>query len=171
YVLGLETGAGAIGFGLLVALCLAASYAAMGAAWLIYKTEGDLQLKAVRLLRQALMFTAAGMVAVSLATPFASARLYEKWFSWPQIALLAPLPILTGIVFLLLWRLSFRMPAPGDQHALTPFLALAAIFAFGFAGLAYSFYPYVVPDRLTIWEAAAAPGSLAIILARTAITL
>src|SRR5690606_1356213 len=84
---------------------------------------------------------------------------------------LAPLPILTGIVFLLLWRLSFRMPAPGDQHALTPFLALAAIFAFGFAGLAYSFYPYVVPDRLTIWEAAAAPGSLAIILAGTAITL
>ncbi|TWG65934.1 MULTISPECIES: cytochrome d ubiquinol oxidase subunit II [unclassified Aminobacter] len=171
YVLGLETGAGAIGFGLLVALCLAASYAAMGAAWLIYKTEGELQLKAVRFLRQALIFTVVGMVAVSLATPFASARIYEKWFSWPQIALLAPLPILTGIVFLLLWRLSFRMPAPGDQHALTPFLALAAIFAFGFAGLAYSFYPYVVPDRLTIWEAAAAPGSLAIILAGTAITL
>ena len=33
-----------------------------------------------------------------------------------------------------------------------------------FAGLAYSFYPYVVPDRLTIFEAASAPESLMVIL-------
>ena len=171
YVLGLETGLPAMGFGFLVALCLAASYAAMGAAWLIYKTEGELQRKAVRFLRQALVFTVVGMVAVSLATPFASARIFEKWFVWPQIALLAPLPVITGLMFLYLWRLSFRMPALGDRHALTPFLALSAIFALGFAGLAYSFYPFVVPDRLTIWEAASAPDSLAIILVGTAITL
>ncbi len=171
YVLGLETGLPAIGFGLLVALCLAASYAAMGAAWLIYKTEGDLQRKAVRFLRSALVFTAVGMVAVSLATPFASPRIFEKWFTWPEIALLAPLPIVTGAAFLGLWLLTFRMPAPGDRHAITPFLTLAAIFALGFAGLAYSFYPYVVPDRLTIWEAAAATESLAIILAGTAVVL
>ena len=31
-------------------------------------------------------------------------------------------------------------------------------------GLAYSFYPYVVPNRLTIYEAASAPESLMIIL-------
>ncbi|WP_421928335.1 cytochrome d ubiquinol oxidase subunit II [Neoaquamicrobium sediminum] len=171
YVLGLPTGLPAIGFGLLVALCLAASYAAMGAAWLIYKTEGDLQRKAVRFLRSALVFTAVGMVAVSLATPFASPRIFEKWFTWPEIALLAPLPIVTGAAFLGLWLLTFRMPAPGDRHAITPFLTLAAIFALGFAGLAYSFYPYVVPDRLTIWEAAAATESLAIILAGTAVVL
>src|SRR5690606_15273468 len=94
YVLGLETGWAAIGFGMLVALCLAASYAAMGAAWLIYKTEGTLQLKAVRFLRQAMIFTVIGMIAVSLATPFASARSYQKWFVWPQILLFAPLRII-----------------------------------------------------------------------------
>jgi cytochrome d ubiquinol oxidase subunit II len=171
YVLGLETGWAAIGFGMLVALCLAASYAAMGAAWLIYKTEGTLQLKAVRFLRQAMIFTVIGMVAVSLATPFASARIFEKWFVWPQIALLAPLPIITAGVFALLWKLSHDLPAPGDRHALTPFLSLAAIFTLGFAGLAYSFYPYVVPDRLTIWEAASSTESLAIILVGTAVTL
>src|SRR5262245_11238752 len=37
YVLGLDTEWAAVGFGALVALCLAAAYAAMGAAWLIYK--------------------------------------------------------------------------------------------------------------------------------------
>ena len=171
YVLGLPSGLGAFGFGALVALCLAASYAAMGAAWLIYKSEGELQRKSVRFLRSALVFTAVGMVAVSLATPFASPRIFEKWFDWPQLAVLAPLPVVTGAAFLWLWLLTFRLPAKGDRHALTPFLTLAAIFALGFAGLAYSFYPFVVPDRLTIWEAAAAPESLAIILAGTALVL
>ena len=33
-----------------------------------------------------------------------------------------------------------------------------------FGGLAYSFYPYVVPERMTIYEAASAPESLIIIL-------
>ena len=171
YVLGLGAGPGAVGFGLMVALCLAAAYAAMGAAWLIYKTEGELQKKAVRFLRAALVLTALGMVAVSLATPLASPRIFAKWFSWPQLALLAPLPLVTGAAFLWLWRMTFRLPAAGDRHALTPFLALAGIFALGFAGLAYSFYPYVVPDRLTVWEAASAPESLAIILAGTAFVL
>ena len=38
------------------------------------------------------------------------------------------------------------------------------LFSLAFAGLAYSFYPYVVPDQMTIFEAAAAPESLFIIL-------
>jgi len=46
-----------------------------------------------------------------------------------------------------------------------------ALFALAFAGLAYSFYPYVVPDRMTIYEAASAPESLAIILAGTLVVM
>jgi cytochrome d ubiquinol oxidase subunit II len=171
YVLGLTPGPGAIAFGLLVSLCLAASYAAMGAAWLIYKTEGDLQKKAVRWLRAALVFTALGMAAVSLATPFASPRIFEKWFVLPDMIYLSPLPILSGILFLLLWKLTFDLPKKNDQHALRPFLMLAAIFALGFAGLAWSFYPFVVPDRLTIWQAASATESLALILVGTSVVL
>lgn len=171
YVLGLETGWAAMLFGALTGLCLAASYAAMGAAWLIYKTEHELQKKAVMWLRNLLVFTGIGMAMVSIATPFASSRIYEKWFTWPEIALLAPLPVFAGALFAWLWFLTFRLPAKGDRHALKPFIYLTTIFTAGFAGLAYSFYPYVVPDRITIWEAASAPESLAIILVGTAFVL
>ncbi|MCV0395793.1 MAG: cytochrome d ubiquinol oxidase subunit II [Rhizobiaceae bacterium] len=171
YVLGLDEGWAAMLFGVLVALCLTAAYAAMGAAWLIYKTEGDLQKKAVAWLRGGLVLTTLGMVAVSLATPFASTRIFDKWFALPQMLYLAPLPIVTGLLFLWLWRQSFVMPKKDDRHSILPFATLALIFALGFAGLAYSFYPFVVPDRLTIWEAASAPESLGIILVGTAFVL
>jgi cytochrome d ubiquinol oxidase subunit II len=171
YVLGLGAGWAAVGFGALVALCLAASYAAMGAAWLIYKSEGELQEKAVRWLRYALVATVVGMAAVSLATPFASPRIFDKWFVLPQFLWLLPLPVVSAGLFMWLFLLTFRLPAPGDRDSLKPFLILAVIFAAGFAGLAYSFYPYVVPDRITIWEAAAAPESLGIILVGTAFVL
>ena len=171
YVLGLDTSVAAMGFGALVALCLAAAYAAMGAAWLIYKSEGELQKRAVAWLRSALVLTVVGMAAVSLATPFASPRIFEKWFVFPQIVYLAPLPIVSALLFLWLWRQTFHLPKPDDRHALMPFLTLALIFALGFGGLAYSFYPFVVPDRLTIWQAASATESLAIILAGTAVVL
>ncbi|TIO94254.1 MAG: cytochrome BD ubiquinol oxidase subunit II, partial [Mesorhizobium sp.] len=96
YVLGLDVGIGGMAFGALVALCLSAAYAAMGSAWLIYKTEGDLQGKAVRWLRVTLVLTALGMVAVSLATPFASPRIFDRWFLWPEILYLSPLPIVSA---------------------------------------------------------------------------
>jgi cytochrome d ubiquinol oxidase subunit II len=171
YVMGLELSWAVFGFGLLVAFCLAAAYAAVGAAWLIYKTEGALQEKSVMWLRATLVATALGMAAVSLATPFASPRIFDKWFEWPEMLWLAPLPILSVGLFLWLWLLTFRLPAAGDRHALTPFLVLSAIFALGFAGLAYSFYPYVVPERLAIWQAASATESLGIILIGTAFVL
>jgi cytochrome d ubiquinol oxidase subunit II len=171
YVLGLDTGPAAMAFGALVALCLAASYAAMGAAWLIYKTEGDLQKKAVRWLRSTLVLTVLGMAAISLATPFASTRIFDKWFVWPQMLYLSPLPILSALLFIWLWRQTFHLPKENDRHSIVPFLTLAGIFALGFAGLAWSFYPYVVPDRLTIWQAASAPESLAVILVGTVFVL
>ena len=170
-VLGLQPGWPVVAFGALVALCLAAAYVAMGAAWLIYKSEGELQIKSVRWLRWALIVTALGMAAVSLATPWASPRIFDKWFALPHLYWLLPLPVVSGALFLWLFLLTFRLPAPDDRHSLKPFLIMAAIFATGFAGLAYSFYPYVVPERLTIWEAAAAPESLGIILAGTAFVL
>ena len=128
-----------------------------------------MQKKAVPGCARRLCCTVLGMAAVSLATPLTSPRIFDKWFVLPDMIYLSPLPILSGVLFLVLWRQTFHLPKANDRHALLPFLILAAIFALGFAGLAWSFYPFVVPDRLTIWQAASATESLAIILAGTAV--
>ena len=117
------------------------------------------------------MLTALGMAAVSLATPFASPRIFDKWFVLPEMLYLSPLPILSAVLFASLWWQTFHLPKPNDRHSLLPFLTLALIFVLGFAGLAWSFYPFVVPDRLTIWQAASAAESLAVILVGTAFVL
>ena len=68
------------------------------------------------------------------------------------------------------WRLKNFTLAPG-QGAWSPFVAATSLFALAFSGMAYSFYPYVVPEKLTIYEAASAPESLFIILLGTLFVL
>lgn len=171
YVLGLETGWSALAFSVLTALCLTAAYATVGAAWLIYKTDGGLQRLCVLWMRRALVVTAIGMAGISIATPLASERIFDKWFSVPEIILLAPLPVGSVILFgFLYWQLS-NLPDREDRFSLIPFATMTGIMVLGFAGLAYSFYPYVVPERLTIYESASAPESLIIILFGTLFVL
>jgi cytochrome d ubiquinol oxidase subunit II len=100
-----------------------------------------------------------------------SPRIFAKWFAFPEIVLLAPVPLITAAVFLGLWKLLGELPKPGDRHAWLPFAGAALICLLGFAGLAYSFYPYVVPDQLTVWQAASAPESLVVILIGAIIVL
>ena len=63
------------------------------------------------------------------------------------------------------------MPDRLDEKRHVPFLISTALFVLAFTGLAYSFYPYVVPEKMTIYEAASAPESLLIILAGTVFVL
>ncbi len=171
YVLGLETTLASVLFGILVAVCLVATYAAIGAAWLIYKTDGKLQKQAVGWMQKSLIITLVGMITISLTTPLASDRIFAKWFSMPEFVALLPLPLVTGFLFAyLFWQLT-KLPHKTDQFAILPFTGITAIMVLGFFGLAYSFYPYVVPDQMTIYEAAAAPESLIIILVGTLFVL
>ncbi|MGP1395915.1 MAG: cytochrome d ubiquinol oxidase subunit II [Inquilinaceae bacterium] len=171
YVMGLEWTLPHVLFACLIAVCLSAAYGLVGAAWLIYKTEGDLQRRAVRWARFSLLVTALGMAAISLATPFVSARIFDKWFSMPSIVALAPLPIMACALLVGLWVVLRHYPLPGDRYAAAPFAMTIGVMTLGFVGLAYSFYPYVVPDRMTIYDAAAAPESLLIILVGTLVVL
>lgn len=171
YLLGLNVDGVALAFGALTAVCLTAGYAFIGAAWLIFKTEGRLQVKAVFWAQRALAGLVTGFAAISIASPLASPRIYEKWLAWPEMLFLAPAPILAVLLTIWIWRTLARLPAPGDQMAWAPFAGGCGLFALAFAGLAYSFYPYVVPDRMTIYEAAAAPESLMVILIGVAVVL
>ncbi len=163
YVLGLQSGGVATLFAGVIGLCLAAAYALIGACWLMMKTEGALQKKALAWGKEALSYTALGMVAVSMMTPLASPRIWDKWFSLPEIFFLLPLPLLSTALFLRLWWL-LRQPKVLKDSVWEPFTSVVGLMLLGFLGLAYSFFPYVVPNQLTIWQAASATGSLALML-------
>lgn len=171
YIMGFRHDAHAFAFCALTALCLAAGYCFVGAGWLIMKTEKALQKKAIRWARLALWGTVAGMAAVSIATPLVNARIYEKWFSVPAFYLLLPIPLFAAATILWLEVILNRLPLPKDQKCWAPFAGAVVFFLLGFVGLAYSFYPYVVPEKLTIWQAASAPESLMIILVGALVVL
>ncbi|MDA0187439.1 MAG: cytochrome d ubiquinol oxidase subunit II [Proteobacteria bacterium] len=163
YVMGLEQTWATYAFATLTAVFLAVGYSFIGAAWLVHKTEAELQHKSVRWARESLWGVVLGIGAVSLATPLVSTRLFEKWLSFPQVLYLAPLPILSGLLIVWLWRMLRAMPFADDRRSWLPFAVATSLFALAYLGMAYSFYPYVVPERLTIYEAASAPESLFII--------
>lgn len=164
YIMGLESSLTAELFAAFTAVCLAAAYRLIGAAWLVYKTHGSLQRQAVGWARESLVFTALGLAAISLVTPLVSQQVFDTWFSLPNFFLLAPIPALTAALLAALWVALRNMPFANDAYAWAPFAATVGVMVLAFHGLAFSFYPYIVLDSLTIWEAAAAPDSLMIIL-------
>ena len=115
------------------------------------------------------------MAAVSLATPFVSQRIYEKWFGLENLIVLWPIPAMTAVTFLIAYRSLSRLPGRLDEgrhdSEWIPFASTVGIFMLAFHGLACSLFPYLVMDRLTIWEAAAAPASLMFIFVGAVIVL
>lgn len=164
YVMGLGWSLGHVAFAALTAGALAVAYSFIGAAWLILKTDGALQTKAVSWAKGGIWGLVLGMGSVSVATPLVSARIFERWFDFPQLLVLAPLPLSALGLIVILWIALRHLPTETDRFAWVPFVCAVALMALGFAGMAYSFYPYVVPEKLTIYQAASAPESLRIIL-------
>jgi cytochrome d ubiquinol oxidase subunit II len=154
---------------------MASGYSLLGSTWLIIKTTGDLQRRAIAWARRSIVLLAIGVAAVSLATPFVSQRIYEKWFGLENLIVLWPIPAMTVVTFLVAYRSLSRLPGRLDQDLRDsewiPFASTVVIFMLAFHGLAYSLFPYVVMDRLTIWEAAAAPESLMFIFVGAVIVL
>ncbi len=168
YITGFQDSLAALAFAVLTAVCVPAAYALLGAGWLLIKTSGALQLKAVYWARRAWWGALIGFAAVSIASPLISPRIFEKWFSLPFVVLLAPLPAVTLVLLLVAARALGRLPVRLEQGnhygAWVPFGCMVGVVVIGFYGLAYSLFPYLVVDRITIWDAASAPESLWIIL-------
>jgi cytochrome d ubiquinol oxidase subunit II len=162
-------------FGMLIAVCLASGYVLLGSTWLIIKTTEKLQRQAIRWARRSMFLLAVGIAAVSLATPLVSRRIFEKWFGIEELLVLWPIPAMTAGMFFIALRALGRLPVRLDQNnpygEWVPFGASVVIFMLAFHGLAYSLFPWLVLDRLTIWQASAAPESLMFILVGTLIVL
>jgi cytochrome d ubiquinol oxidase subunit II len=152
-------------FSLFTGIALVAGYALLGATWLVLKTEGRLQAWARRSARR----LAAGLLlcigVVSAWTALAVPAVAERWFGWPQFTYLAPVPLLTAALAVGLWRALAR------DRELAPFVYAVGLFLLAYAGLAVSIWPYLVPRRLTLWQAAAPPETQAFVLVGVAVML
>jgi cytochrome bd ubiquinol oxidase subunit II len=171
YITGFETGFGYYLFAVLVGASICGAYVLMGAAWLVRKTEGELQKKSLGWVRWGLLWVALGVALVSVATPLVSATVRHKWFDMPQVFFLMLLPAATAAAWIWIWRTSRALEKNRARGDWKPFAGAIAIFALAFAGLAYSLFPYVIIDRMTIWEAAAHPSSLLVVFAGAAVVL
>ncbi|KPH81586.1 cytochrome d ubiquinol oxidase subunit II [Bosea vaviloviae] len=145
-------------FSLVTGVALVIGYALLGATWLILKTENHVQRRAYDIAFWAAPATLILIGAVSAWTPTLNASYLERWLVWPQILLVGPVPLaVIGLAYVLLRGLTQR-------RELSPFLATLGLFVLCFIGLGISFYPHIVPNSVTIWEAAAPDNSLSFLL-------
>jgi cytochrome d ubiquinol oxidase subunit II len=148
-------------FALLTGIALMFGYSLLGAGWLILKTEGDLQQWARRAGRACLIAVLAAILAVSIWTPISNADIARRWFTWPNIGFLTPVPIITALIAAGEWYALRR------QHELTPFLGAIGLFSMSFIGIAISLWPMVVPFHYTLWQAASSGSTQAFLLIGT----
>ncbi len=154
-----------VGFALLIALCLPFGYALLGSGWLVMKTQGVLQEKAIKMMQWSLVGAALGIGAVSVYTPFVSATIFSLWFS--QVHSMFILPLLCALCMGLMGYALLKKKAWVIAHSWVLFTCTLGVFLLSFIGLGYSLFPYLVIDKLTIWDAAASFAALKIIFIGT----
>jgi cytochrome d ubiquinol oxidase subunit II len=152
-------------FAAVCAAAVATGYALLGATWLVMKTEGGMAQRARNQARMLLLAVLVFMGIVSLWTPLAVPRIAQRWFSTPNIFYLWPVPVMTALTALACWRGLQR------GHDVLPFLAAIVLFLLGYLGLVISWFPYLVPPSLTVWDTSAAPESQMFMLVGTLVLL
>ncbi|TAV98421.1 cytochrome d ubiquinol oxidase subunit II [Rhizobium ruizarguesonis] len=139
-------------FAILCGVGLCIGYMLLGASWLTYKTEEDVQALAFRMLPKLLTGVLIFLAAAVAGAIIIDLDLMSRWaerpviFIFPVIGALACVALAVAIK----WRIE-----------LLPFLSSVAIFGAAFGTLGISFYPYVIPPSVTIVEAAAPASTLA----------
>ncbi|HJR21536.1 MAG TPA: cytochrome d ubiquinol oxidase subunit II, partial [Dongiaceae bacterium] len=142
-------------------IALVFGYGLLGAGWLILKTEGEIQAAARRHGKVCLVAVLIAVLIVSAWTPLQHAEIASRWFSWPNIALLAPVPIATALAAFGTWR------ALSGRSEAGPFIGAAILFTLSYIGIAISLWPMIVPYHYSLWEAASSPRTQAFLLVGT----
>ena len=140
-------------FALLTGAGLVVGYALIGACWVAMKTEGPLKDWACSRAKLLALAVAAFIAMVSIWTPLLQPQIARRWFAWPNMLWLSPVPIVTLGLFVWLWR------ALAARRDVAPFLAAMALFVMCYLGLAISIWPMVVPYTISLWAAASATKS------------
>jgi len=163
-------------FSMLTGVGVVFGYALLGSCWLVVKTQGDL-LKWSRWVAMILVLCVLGFMAVVsiwmvMLNPGIAARWGLVWANgfWPNIdrQVFLPLCLVPVMALILGFGLIFSIRR---KSVYLPYLCAVGLFALGYLGLGISFYPFLVPGHLTIWQAAAARNSQELLLIGMAIFL
>ena len=171
YVIGFQGDWQSYIFAGIIALAVASGYCLLGACWLIMKTTDELQIRAIRWAKYHLTNITIGIGMISITTPMVSDRVFERWFSFPEFLFLSPIPIVAGLLIIALYMLLRELPLKNDQYCWLPMAITTAIYSLCFMGLSYSFFPYIIPEKLKIIDAASSNESLLIIFIGTVVVL
>jgi cytochrome bd ubiquinol oxidase subunit II len=139
-------------FALLCGLGLCIGYTLLGASWLVKKCEGDTRDKAYQLIPYLAVALLGFLLVVFLYALIANLAVMDRW-----------LERLYLLVFPLIGVVAMAGLAHGVTHRRddVPFAMVELAFAAAFGTLAISFWPYMIPFSITIYEAAAPHLSLA----------
>jgi cytochrome d ubiquinol oxidase subunit II len=148
-------------FSVLTGIALVFGYGLLGAGWLVLKTEDDIQARARRYGRVCLAAVVIAIVVVSLWTPLANDAIFRRWFSWPNILILSPVPVATALVAWATWR------ALGGASQSGGFIGAVGLFVLSYIGITISLFPMIVPHHYTLMQAASPPGTQAFLLVGT----
>jgi cytochrome d ubiquinol oxidase subunit II len=160
YVMGLEDSVVSFLFAMAIALALPALYVMLGCGWLFIKTDGDLYQKVRRWARITVLPMGLGLFLISIATPIASETIAAKWFSLPAAIGLLPIPVTCMLAYtVIVWVLRHNRIMDAGYGWIV-FVSMIVICVMCALGLAYSIYPDIVINKLTIWETAASTDSL-----------
>ena len=152
-------------FSLMTGVALLFGYGLLGAGWLILKTEGGIQEAARHHGRACLIGVLTAVAVVSIWTPLANHAVAARWFSWPNILILAPVPIATAAAAWMTWR------ALGSRAEVQPFAGAILLFVLSYIGIAISLFPMIVPYHFTLSEAASSGRTQAFLLVGTLVLL
>jgi cytochrome d ubiquinol oxidase subunit II len=148
-------------FSVFTGIALMFGYSLLGAGWLVLKTQGPLQDWARRLGRFCFIGVIIAIAVVSLWTPIADQDIARRWFSWPNIALLSPVPLITLLLAFAEWR------SLNNRSEAAPFIGAVGLFLMSYIGIGISLWPMIVPHRFTLWDAASAPSTQVFLLIGT----
>lgn len=140
-------------FGLCTGIALVIGYALLGAAWLVIKTEGQLQKRFYRLIRPLMTLFFLAMLAVVAITPLVNEMIAERWSKWPNLLWLG----ITSVIMMILAIMTVRSAT--RRHEKRIFIQIGVMFVLGLVGLVASLYPVMLPPDITLWDAASSRSS------------
>jgi len=142
----------------LVALTLIQGYVLIGSTYLVWKTTGELQETHYKTAKIAALTTLIGAIAITISTPIIYESARSRLFQQPLVYIFAAIPVLGVWLIWQLWQSLNRK----EERA--PFVWTILLFVLSFIGLGLIVFPYIIPTKITIYEASADPSSLVIMI-------